>query len=204
MDKLTIRQQQVLDHIQKYLDDSGFPPTIAELTQALKIRSANAIRDHLRALERKGAIKLTAGASRGIRLCLQTEDTIISLPIIGQIAAGTPILATEHIEGYQQIGHSLFTPRPDYLLRIHGMSMCKSSILDGDLLVVHKTSVAQNGQIVVTRLDQKVAVLRFKQTLDMIHLHTEGDDSSRTDYALSDSELVIEGVGIGVIRNELT
>jgi len=197
MNKLTIRQQQVLDQIQKYLNNSGFPPTIAELAQALQIRSANAIRDHLRALERKGVIKLTAGASRGIRLCLQTENTSITLPIIGQLAVGTPILATKHIEGYQQIGHALFTPQPDYLLRIHGMSMCKSNILDGDLLVVHKTSVAQPGQIVVTQTNKKIIVGRFKQTLDMTHLFTENDD------LLLDAELVVEGIGIGVIRNNL-
>ena len=203
MDKLTTRQQQVLDHIRKYLHDFGFPPTIAELAHALGIRSANAIRDHLRALERKGAIELTAGASRGIRLQPKADDITNGLPLIGQVAAGAPILATEHIEGYQQIEPSLFKPQADYLLRIHGMSMSKASILDGDLLVVHKTSVAQHGQIVVTRIDQQVIVRRLEQRQNLIQLLPENDDFSAIDIDWCDTELIIEGVGIGVIRNKL-
>lgn len=203
MDKLTARQQQVLDHIQKYFNDSGFPPTIIELANALGVRSANAIRDHLRALERKGAIELTAGASRGIRLCLEEKNLTTGLPLIGQVAAGAPILATEHVESYQQVERSLFKPHADYLLRVRGMSMCKASILDGDLLVVHKTSVAQNGQIVVARIDQEVTVKRFKQIQHMVYLLPENDDFSAIEIDLRDTSIAIEGIGIGVIRNQL-
>ena len=158
---LTPRQRQILELIRRQVDRTGFPPTRAEIADLLGFRSANAAEEHLRALARKGVIELRKGTSRGIRL-LQSAP-IGRLPVVGRVAAGSPILAQEHVEDHYAVDPVLFHPRADYLLRVQGMSMRDAGILDGDLLAVHATPQAENGQIVVVRLEDEVTVKRFRR-----------------------------------------
>ena len=157
--KLTARQEQVLNVIRQYVADTGYPPTRADIARELGFKSANAAEEHLRALARKGAIEMIAGASRGIRL---TESS--GLPIVGRVAAGSPVLATEHIEDYCELSPGFFSPQADYLLRVTGDSMQDVGILDGDLLAVHSTPTARDGQIVVARIEDEVTVKRLKRS----------------------------------------
>jgi repressor LexA len=197
MEKLTARQTQVLELIRKHIDDTGYPPTRADIARELGFRSANAAEEHLRALARKGAIEMIAGASRGIRL---PEHK--GIPIVGQVAAGYPILAAEQIEEYCDISASFFHPQADFLLNVKGMSMRDAGILDGDLLAVHKTADANNGQIVVARLDDEVTVKRLKRTRSphQIILLPENPDFSPIEVDLREQPCSIEGISVGVIR----
>jgi repressor LexA len=197
--KLTARQTQVLELIKTCIAGSGLPPTRAEIAQALGFRSANAAEDHLRALARKGAIELLPGASRGIRLAEAYMETL-DLPVVGQVAAGHPILATEHIEARHQVDPDLFKPRADYLLRVKGMSMRDVGILDGDLLAVHATPEVRNGQIVVARLDDEVTVKRLKRQGSRVWLLPENSDFDPLEIDLRHQPLAIEGLGVGVLR----
>ena len=197
--KLTPRQTQVLELIKTSIAGGGLPPTRAEIAQALGFRSANAAEDHLRALARKGAIELLPGASRGIRLAEAYMETL-GLPVVGQVAAGHPILATEHIEARHQVDPSLFKPRADYLLRVKGTSMRDVGILDGDLLAVHATPEASNGQIVVARLDDEVTVKRLKRQGSRVWLLPENSDFDPLEIDLRHQPLAIEGLGVGVLR----
>lgn len=197
--KLTPRQTQVLELIKTNIAGSGLPPTRAEIAQALGFRSANAAEDHLRALARKGAIELLPGASRGIRLAEAYMETL-GLPVVGQVAAGHPILATEHIEARHQVDPGLFKPRADYLLRVKGTSMRDVGILDGDLLAVHATPEASNGQIVVARLDDEVTVKRLKRQGSRVWLLPENSDFDPLEIDLRHQPLAIEGLGVGVLR----
>ncbi len=200
MQKLTSRQSEVLANIHQYIEQHGFPPTIVELATTLNIRP-NAVRDHLRALARKGVIELTPATSRGIRLRdIALDDAFIRLPIVGRVAAGSPILAQQHIETYHQVDATLFKPRADYLLRVCGDSMQNAGILDGDLLAVHKTKQVENRQIVVARIDDEVTVKRFKQVAHMAYLLPENDDFNPIEIDLRNEQLNIEGLGVGVIR----
>ncbi len=198
MHELTSRQQQILQLIQEHLETTGLPPTRAEIARTLGFRSANAAEDHLKALARKGFIELLSGTSRGIRLLVDEEEG--GLPLVGRVAAGSPILAQEHIEERYQLDPALFRPRAHYLLRVHGLSMRDVGILDGDLLAVHRTREASNGQIVVARLDDEVTVKRFERRRNTVWLHAENPDFSPIKVNLSDQSLVIEGLGVGVIR----
>lgn len=195
MNKLTVRQQQILQLIKDFISETGMPPTRAEIAKSLGFRSANAAEDHLKALARKGVIELMSGASRGIRL-LEKEG----LPLIGRVAAGEPILAQEHIEDHLKIDPQLFHPMPDYLLRVSGMSMRDIGILDGDLLAVHHCQTAHNGQIVVARLDDEVTVKRFKQRGNIVNLIAENPDFEPIRVDLREQELAIEGIAVGIIR----
>ena len=199
--KLTARQTQVLELIRASIAGSGLPPTRAEIAEALGFRSANAAEDHLRALARKGAIELLPGASRGIRLTEAYMERL-ELPVVGQVAAGHPILATEHIEARHQVDPDLFKPRADYLLRVKGMSMCEVGILDGDLLAVHATTEARNGQIVVARLDDEVTVKRFKRQGSRVWLLPENAAFDPFEVDLKHQALAIEGLGVGVLRTQ--
>ncbi len=198
-DTLTARQSQILDLIRGYIADEGCPPTRAEIANILGFRSPNAAEDHLRALQRKGYIEIVAGSSRGIRLV--DEDP--GLPVIGRVAAGEPILAEQHIEDYQQLEPGLFRPRADYLLRVHGDSMKDAGILDGDLLAVHRTQQAENGQIVVARLDDEVTVKRFRRRGSIVRLLPENPAYEPIRIDLKDQPLVIEGLAVGVLRKEI-
>ena len=201
MKTLTIRQSEVLACIREYIEQHGFPPTIAELGDLLGIRSPNAVRDHLRTLARKGAIELTPAASRGIHLlAAANNETSRRLPIVGRVAAGSPILASQHIESHYQVDATFFRPLPDYLLRVHGVSMQNAGILDNDLLLVHQTEQAENGQIIVARIDDEVTVKRFKRTDYLVHLLPENDDFDPIEVDLRHEQLTVEGLCVGVIR----
>ena len=202
---LTTRQAEILDLIKRHIATSGMPPTRAEIAQALGFRSANAAEDHLRALARKGFIELRAGASRGIRVVgdvLPADGYARGLPVVGRVAAGEPMLAAEHIEEHHQVDAGLFRPRADYLLRVHGMSMREAGILDGDLLAVHTTPVAANGQIVVVRLDDEVTVKRFRRRGNKVRLLPENPDFSPLEIDLREQELAVEGLAVGVLRTQ--
>lgn len=200
MQKLTARQQQVLDFIRQYSLSNGYPPTRVDIARELGFRSPNAAEDHLRALARKGAIEMIPGASRGIRLPDATEEQDDQLPVVGQVAAGSPIMALENIEDHCRIDPNTFRPRADYLLRVRGMSMKDIGILDGDLLAVHRTSEARNGQIVVARIGEEVTVKRFQKQGRKVSLIAENPDFAPIEVDLGEQELTIEGLSVGVIR----
>lgn len=195
---LTKRQQQVLDLIRAHIETTGIPPTRSEIARQMGFRSATAAEDHLQALARKGAIELTPGASRGIRIV--GEDTETGLPVVGRVAAGAPILAQEHIENHCRIEPDFFSPRADYLLQVRGMSMRDIGILDGDLLAVHRTSNVENGQVVVARIEDEVTVKRFQKQGHVVHLLPENPDFEPIVVDLKYQALAIEGIAVGVIR----
>lgn len=218
--KLTARQQEILNLIKAAVDRTGFPPTRAEIAAALGFKSPNAAEDHLRALARKGAITLTAGASRGIRLVEDAESAASSpsgsapasagvsladslrqliLPVVGKVAAGSPILATEHIHRELSVDPSLFEQQPDYLLTVNGQSMQNIGIMDGDLLAVKRSPDARNGQIVVARIDDEVTVKRFNRRGRIVELLPENDDFSPIIVSV-ENDFAIEGIAVGLIR----
>jgi repressor LexA len=196
MDELTARQAEVLQLIADFLQATGFPPTRAEIAAQLGFRSANAAEDHLRALERKGYIEMLPGASRGIRL---REN--LGIPVVGRVAAGSPILAEQHIQSRYQLDPALFNPRADYLLKVRGLSMRDAGILEGDLLAVHRTSEARSGQIVVARLGNEVTVKRFRRQGNQVQLLPENPDFDPILVDLKRDFFAIEGLGVGIIRN---
>jgi repressor LexA len=201
MDELTPRQRQVLRFIQDRLDESGVPPTRAEIAAALGFKSANAAEDHLRALQRKGVLDLLPGASRGIQLKDSLREQF-GLPLIGRVAAGRPILAEENIEARYQIDPELFQPRPHYLLKVRGMSMRNAGILDGDLVAVHRTPEVRNRQIVVARLENEVTVKRYRQDGSIAWLLPENEDFEPIRVDLKQESMTIEGIVVGVLRQE--
>jgi repressor LexA len=205
MDGLTDRQSEILRLIRDLTEVSGYPPTRAEIAERMGFASVNAAEQHLRALEKKGAIEIAAGASRGIRVRDakpgRGQGRLLELPVIGRVAAGSPILAEEHHQGRYQVDPNLFTPRADYLLRVRGMSMRDAGILEGDLLAVHKTAEARSGQIVVARLADEVTVKRFRRRGNAVELLPENPDFEPIEVDLRSEPLTIEGVAVGVIRN---
>lgn len=201
MIKLTPRQSEILAFIKRCLEDNGYPPTRAEIAQQLGFKSPNAAEEHLKALARKGAIEMTPGASRGIRIPgFEPAAEESGLPVIGRVAAGAPILAQQNIEESCQINPAFFHPKADYLLRVHGTSMKDIGIFDGDLLAVHTTREARNGQVVVARIDDEVTVKRFKREGDKVWLLAENPEFAPIEVDLEQQELVIEGLSVGVIR----
>jgi len=216
MPKLTPRQQQILALIQSAIANTGSPPTRAEIANELGFKSANAAEEHLQALARKGAIELVSGTSRGIRLkgnnlrnmqdsmanTLQQTISGFSLPLVGRVAAGSPILAQEHVDQTYYVESSLFQRKPDYLLRVRGMSMRDAGIMDGDLLAVQSTREAKNGQIVVARLGDDVTVKRYRRTPDRIELLPENPDF-KTIVVEPGEPFEIEGLAVGLIRNTM-
>ena len=192
-------QRQILQVIEQCLNDSGMPPTRAEIAGALGFRSANAAEEHLRALQRKGAIDLVPGASRGIVLRDVLREQM-GLPLIGRVAAGRPILAEENVEARYQVDPALFTPQPHYLLRVVGMSMRNVGILDGDLVAVHRSPDVRNRQIVVARLENEVTVKRYRQEGKVVWLLPENPEFEPIKVDLRERSLVIEGVVVGVLR----
>lgn len=200
MKALTARQQQVYDLIRDHINQSGMPPTRAEIASQLGFRSPNAAEEHLKALARKGVIEIISGASRGIRLLMEEENSE-GLPLIGRVAAGEPIMAQEHIEGRYQLDPNLFKPSADFLLRVTGMSMKDIGIMDGDLLAVHKTQDVRNGQVVVARIDDEVTVKRLKKQGNTVQLLPENNDFQPIVIDLREQTLTIEGLAVGVIRN---
>lgn len=218
--KLTDRQQQILDLVQSAIERTGAPPTRAEIAAELGFRSANAAEEHLQALARKGVIELVGGTSRGIRLKSDTLRALnqsrvkqfalplpslaqLTLPLVGRVAAGSPILAQEHIDQSYVVESTLFARRPDYLLKVRGMSMRDAGIMDGDLLAVQKASDAKNGQIVVARLGDDVTVKRFKRSRLGIELLPENPDFQTIVVAEGDASFALEGLAVGLIRNHM-
>ncbi|MAS25717.1 MAG: repressor LexA [Oceanospirillaceae bacterium] len=197
MIKLTARQQQVLDFIRSALEETGFPPTRAEIAAELGFKSPNAAEEHLKALARKGAIEIMPGASRGLRII---EEQQPGLPIVGRVAAGEPILAQEHIEEYCEIPPSFFRPQADYLLEVHGDSMKDIGIQDGDYIAVHKAETARNGEVIVARVDNEVTVKRYEKKRSQILLYPENENYQPIEVDLREQEFAIEGLYVGVIR----
>ena len=200
MQSLTPRQSEVLALIRDHLARYGMPPTRAEIAQELGFRSPNAADDHLKALARKGAISLTPGASRGVRV-LENWVTSHNLPIVGRVAAGNPIFCEQHIEDHLDVDSTVFRPRADYLLRVNGMSMRDAGILDKDLLAVHRTQDVSNGQVVVARINDEVTVKRFKRRGRKVELKPENPDFPTIVVDLQSEEFETEGIGVGVVRN---
>jgi repressor LexA len=199
VDKLTPRQLEVLAFVRDALKRGGLPPTRSEIAAALGFRSPNAAEEHLRALARKGAVELLPGASRGIRIPGEPAEEE-GLPVIGRVAAGQPVLAAAHIEELFRIDPAAFRPRADYLLRVRGTSMREAGILDGDLLAVHAVATAENGQIVVARLDDEVTVKRFRRRGQRVSLLAENPDFAPIEVDLRTQSLTIEGLAVGVVR----
>lgn len=199
MHALTRRQSQVLDVIRRHITRHGVPPTRAEIADKLGFRSPNAAEDHLRALARKGAIRLTPGTSRGIRLLSGAPSN--RLPVVGHVAAGQPILAEQHIDEYLDIGRDVFRPQADYLLRVRGDSMRDAGILNGDLLAVHRTPDVNSGQIIVARVNEEVTVKRFRRRGRHVRLIPENPEFATILVDLNSHALEIEGIVVGVIRN---
>lgn len=195
--KLTARQAEVLELIKRHIEESGMPPTRADIAKELGFKSANAAEEHLRALARKGAIEMIAGASRGIRL---PESN--GIPIVGYVAAGYPVLAEEHVDDYCDIAPSFFSPRADFFLRVRGESMQDVGIMEGDLLAVHKTHEANSGDIVVARVDDEMTVKRLHKTRSkhLINLEPENPAFNTIEVDLREQEFTIEGISVGVIR----
>lgn len=213
--KLTARQEQILNLIKEAIENTGFPPTRAEIAAELGFRSANAAEEHLQALARKGAIELSPGTSRGIRLkdarsevprglgqmALPHQALMqLSLPLVGRVAAGSPILAQEHIESTYQVDPALFSARPDYLLKVRGMSMRDAGIFDGDLLAVKKAETAKNGQIVVARLGDDVTVKRYRKSGAAIELLPENPDFHTIHVEAGRDDFALEGLAVGLLR----
>lgn len=203
MQGLTPRQSQVLHMIQEFIVDSGMPPTRAEIAKELGFKSANAAEEHLRALQRKGVLELVPGTSRGIQLKDSLREQL-GLPLVGRVAAGSPILAEEHIETHYRLDPALFNPKPHYLLRVHGMSMKNAGILDGDLVAVHRTPEVRSRQIVVARVGDEVTVKRYRQEGSTVWLLPENEDFEPIQVDLNTQTMVIEGVVVGVIRDSLS
>ena len=196
-DQLTARQQEILQLIRDTVEHEGRPPTRAEICTAFGFRSPNAAETHLRALAAKGVIALEEGRARGIRLM-----EALGLPLIGRVAAGSPILAAEHVEGRYQIDPGLFSPRADYLLKVRGQSMRDAGILDGDLLAVHRTSEARGGQIVVARVEDDVTVKRLSRKGSLVELLPANPDFQPIVVDTRNTPLEIEGLAVGLIRND--
>ena len=202
MRELTPRQKEILEMIQEFITETGMPPTRAEIARQLGFKSANAAEEHLRALQRKGVLELLPGASRGIQLKDSLRDQM-GLPLVGRVAAGSPILAQEHIEAHYKLDPQLFNPKPHYLLRVHGMSMKNAGILDGDLVAVHRTPEVRSRQIIVARLDDEVTVKRYRQNGSLVSLLPENEEFEPIEVDLREQSLVIEGIVVGVIRDGL-
>lgn len=222
--KLTPRQQQILDLVQSAIERTGAPPTRAEIAAELGFRSPNAAEEHLQALARKGVIELVGGTSRGIRLKSDTLRQLhearlsqvgkqfslplpslaqLTLPLVGRVAAGSPILAQEHIDQTFVVESSLFARKPDYLLKVRGMSMRDAGIMDGDLLAVQRTKDARNGQIVVARLGDDVTVKRLRRTKNAIELLPENPDFQPIVVTPDEPNFELEGIAVGLIRSTM-
>lgn len=209
MIKLTARQEQILNLIKDAIENTGFPPTRAEIANELGFKSANAAEEHLQALARKGAIEIAAGTSRGIRLLGAHAEpaaprvpaaVMMSLPLIGRVAAGSPILAQENLEASYSVDPAMFTAKPDYLLKVRGESMRDAGIMDGDLLAVKKIDSAKNGQIVVARIGNEVTVKRYRKTGSTVELLPENPEFKVIKVDPEADEFALEGLAVGLMR----
>ena len=205
--KLTARQEQILNLIKEAIENTGFPPTRAEIAAELGFKSANAAEEHLQALARKGAIEISPGTSRGIRLLGAAAESppsvppalLMSLPLVGRVAAGSPILAQEHVEATYNVDPAMFSARPDFLLKVRGWSMRDAGIMDGDYLAVKKVDSAKNGQIVVARIGDDVTVKRYRKTGELVELLPENPDF-KVIRVTPEDEFALEGLAVGLMR----
>tara|TARA_B000000475_G_scaffold209279_1_gene171318 strand:+ start:730 stop:1335 length:606 start_codon:yes stop_codon:yes gene_type:complete len=200
MNELTPGQRKVLNMVKDFIEEYGMPPTRMEIANELSFKSPNAAEEHLKALQKKGVIDLIKGSSRGIRLKDSLREQI-GLPLVGKVAAGHPILAHENIDDYLDIDPDIFNPSPHYLLRVEGMSMKNAGILDNDIVAVHRTSEIRSRQIVVARINDEVTVKRYTQNNSIVTLFPENNEFNPITVDLSEDEMVIEGVVVGVIRS---
>ena len=201
MKKLTARQEEVLALVKAHIAESGYPPTRADIARELGFRSPNAAEEHLKALARKGVLEVIPGTSRGIRLPVTEPD---GLPVVGQVAAGAPILAAEHIEETCDVPPEMFRPAADFLLRVRGDSMIDVGILDGDLLAVHKTPVARSGDIIVARIEDDVTVKRLRRkSRRRLLLIAENPDYEPIEVDLATQSFTVEGLSVGVLRRSM-
>lgn len=209
MIKLTARQEQILNLIRDAIENTGFPPTRAEIATELGFKSANAAEEHLQALARKGVIEISPGTSRGIRLVgagipesmpMPPPTLMMSLPLVGRVAAGSPILALEHVEATYSVDPAMFSSKPDFLLKVRGLSMRDAGIMDGDLLAVKKIDSAKNGQIVVARIGDDVTVKRYRKTGALIELLPENPDFKVIKVDPSVDDFALEGLAVGLMR----
>lgn len=209
MRELTARQQEILTLIRQHIAETGFPPTRAEIAARLGFRSPNAAEDHLKALARKGVLELTSGASRGIRLKLMPDENhddpqpvqiTLSLPLVGRVAAGSPILAQQHIDAHYALDPTLFAAPPDFLLKVRGMSMRDAGIFDGDLLAVRRADEARNGQVVVARVGDDVTVKRWRRKGHTIELLPENPDFEPIVVDSRSDAFALEGIAVGLLR----
>jgi len=200
--RLTARQRQILDWIRAFIDSRGMPPTRAEIASGLGFSTPSSAEDHLQALARKGVLELIPGAARGLRL-IDTPGVPVqgTLPLVGRVAAGSPILAIEHIEATYRVDPALFAMRADYLLRVRGSSMKDAGICDGDLLAVHQTGEARQGQIVVARVDDEVTVKRLRRKGHTITLLPENPDFAPIVVDARKTPFAIEGIAVGLLRD---
>jgi len=211
MIKLTARQEEILNLIRDAIDNTGFPPTRAEIAAELGFKSANAAEEHLQALARKGAIEISPGTSRGIRLIgpavgatpalMPPPSLMMTLPLVGRVAAGSPMLAQQHVEATYSVDPAMFSARPDYLLKVRGESMRDAGIMDGDLLAVKKVDSAKNGQIVVARIGDDVTVKRYKKIGTLVELHPENPDFMVIKVDPAVDEFTLEGLAVGLMRS---
>jgi repressor LexA len=209
MIKLTARQEQILNLIREAIENTGFPPTRAEIATELGFKSANAAEEHLQALARKGAIEISPGTSRGIRLVGAAADPLpvvpaalmMALPLVGRVAAGSPILAQEHVEATYSVDPAMFSSKPDFLLKVRGESMRDAGIMDGDLLAVKKVDSAKNGQIVVARIGDDVTVKRYRKTGSLVELLPENPDFKIIKVDPAVDEFTLEGLAVGLMRS---
>ncbi|MBC7455097.1 MAG: transcriptional repressor LexA [Massilia sp.] len=211
MIKLTARQEEILHLIRDAIENTGFPPTRAEIAAELGFKSANAAEEHLKALARKGAIEISPGTSRGIRLLgaaalplamqMPPPTLMMALPLVGRVAAGSPILALEHVEATYNVDPAMFASRPDFLLKVRGESMRDAGIMDGDLLAVKKVDSAKNGQIIVARIGDDVTVKRYRETGALIELLPENPDFKTIRIDPARADFSIEGLAVGLMRS---
>jgi repressor LexA len=204
MESLTDRQTEILKLIRDLTESSGYPPTRAEIARSMGFRSVNAAEQHLRALERKGVLEISSGASRGIRLRPRGTARLgraMELPVVGRVAAGSPMLAEENVQSRIQVDPNLFSPRADYLLRVRGLSMRDAGILEGDLLAVHRTAEARSGQMVVARIGDEVTVKRLRRRGPVVQLLPDNPDFETIEVDLRRETFAIEGIAVGVLRN---
>jgi len=198
---LTANQRRVLDCIRRHLEHNGVAPTLREIAENLELSSHSSAQDYVEALIRKGALERSP-RHRGLRLAQRIRmPAATSLPLVGRVAAGSPIMSEGNIEAQYAVDPALFRPRADFLLRVVGMSMRDAGILDGDLLAVHRTQSAHDGSIVVARLDDEITVKRLQHRGERLLLLPENADFTpiEVDPRRTDS-FAIEGLYVGIIR----
>jgi len=203
---LSPRQQQILRLIGQFMTRHGLPPTRADLARALRLRNRQGIDQHLRAIERKGYLQLEPGIARGIRLLHGAPAAALNtllLPLYGRVAAGVPTLAQDNIEEMLAIDRGLFRPRADFLLRVHGQSMRDAGIAHRDILAVHRTPQAINGQIVVARLGDEATVKYYRRRGSLLRLEPANPEFAPLEIDLRRQSCEIEGIVVGVVRTEL-